>query len=313
MTRLAGRWLVTAVALVLSVSFLTFVLVDLVPGDAARSVLGLNATEEQYQQMREVMGLDRPLLERYGDWAWAALQGDFGHSLTNGAAVAGQLTTRLSVTLTIVLASLVVATVIGVSLGVAAGLQRGALGRLVDVLALVGLAVPAFWLAYVLVFLFAIQWAVFPATGYVPFGADPQAWLRSLVLPVVTLGLTSAAPIAKQTRDGIRTELDKDYVYALRVRGVSERSVVWRHVLRNAAAPVVTIMGLVFIGLLSGTVLVETVFVLPGLGSQAVQATMASDLPLIQAIAVTFTILVVVVNLLIEVAYVLLNPRVRAA
>lgn len=311
MGRLAGRWLLTAVALVVSVSFLTFVLVDLVPGDAARAVLGVNASEEQYQQLRESMGLDRPLLERYGNWAWAALHGDFGHSLTNGAAVAGQLTTRLSVTVILVFASLLVVAVVGVSLGVAAGLRSGVSGRIVDVFALLGLAVPAFWFAYVLVFLLAIRLPMFPATGYIPFGSDPGAWALSLVLPVATLGLTSCAPIAKQTRDGIRTELDKDYVYALRVRGVSERSVVWRHVLRNAAAPVVTILGLVFIGLLSGTVLVETVFVLPGLGGQAVQATMAGDLPLIQAIAVTFTVLVVVVNLLVEVAFVVLNPRVR--
>ncbi|MBC9225571.1 ABC transporter permease subunit [Aeromicrobium sp. 636] len=312
MLRLAGRWVLTAVALVVSVSFLTFVLVDLVPGDAARSVVGLNSTEEQYLQMREAMGLDRPLLERYGDWAWAALHGDFGNSLTNGAAVASQLTTRLSVTVTLVVASLLVATVVGVSLGVAAAMQHGFLGRLVDGLALLGLAVPSFWFAYVLVFLFAIETSFFPATGYVTFGSDPAGWARSLVLPVLTLGLTSSAPIAKQTRDGIRSELDKDYVYALRVRGIGERSVIGRHVLRNAAAPVITIMGLVFVGLLSGTVLVETVFVLPGLGSQAVQATMSSDLPLIQAIAVTFTVMVVVVNLLVEFVYVLLNPRVRA-
>ncbi|MCD9153394.1 ABC transporter permease [Aeromicrobium duanguangcaii] len=312
MLRLAGRWVLTAVALVVSVSFLTFVLVDLVPGDAARSVVGLNSTQEQYLQMRVAMGLDRPLLERYGDWAWAALHGDFGNSLTNGAAVASQLTTRLSVTVTLVVASLLVATVVGVSLGVAAALQHGFLGRLVDGLALLGLAVPSFWFAYVLVFLFAIETSFFPATGYVTFGSDPAGWARSLVLPVLTLGLTSSAPIAKQTRDGIRSELDKDYVYALRVRGIGERSVIGRHVLRNAAAPVITIMGLVFVGLLSGTVLVETVFVLPGLGSQAVQATMSSDLPLIQAIAVTFTVMVVVVNLLVEFVYVLLNPRVRA-
>jgi len=312
MWRLAGRWVLTAVALVVSVSFLTFVLVDLVPGDAARSVVGLNSTEEQYLQMREAMGLDRPLLERYGDWAWAALHGDFGNSLTNGADVASQLTTRLSVTVTLVVASLLVATLVGVSLGVAAALQHGFLGRLVDGLALVGLAVPSFWFAYVLVFLFAIETSFFPATGYVTFASDPAAWARSLVLPVLTLGLTSSAPIAKQTRDGIRSELDKDYVYALRVRGIGERSVIGRHVLRNAAAPVITIMGLVFVGLLSGTVLVETVFVLPGLGGQAVQATMSSDLPLIQAIAVTFTVMVVVVNLLVELVYVVLDPRVRA-
>lgn len=313
MIRLASRWLLTAGALIVFVSFLTFVLVDLVPGDAARSVLGLNATQEQYEQMREVMGLDRPLIERYGDWAWAALHGDFGQSLTNDASVASQITGRLTVTVVLVVASLALAALVGVSLGVAAALHRGASGRLVDVLALLGLAVPAFWFAYVLVFWFAIKLSIFPATGYVPFSDDPGAWLMSITLPVVTLGLTSSAPIAKQTRDGIRTELDKDYVYALRVRGVSERSVIWRHVLRNAAAPVVTIMGLVFIGLLSGTVLVETVFVLPGLGSQAVQATMASDLPLIQAIAVTFTVIVVLANLAVEVVYVLLNPRVRAA
>lgn len=312
MISLVRRWLLTAVPLVLGISALTFVLASLVPGDAARSIAGVNAPPEQYEAIRKELSLDQPLHQRYWEWLSGALHGDLGNSIASGDTVWHQLQVRLGVTLVLIIGSMIVAAIVGIGLGVLSALRGGFVGRLVDVVSLFGLAVPSYWFGLVLAALFAVTWTIFPATGYIPFSQSPSEWFDSLVLPIATLGLTSSAHLAKQTRDGVLTELDKDYVTVLRARGIKERTIIFKHVLRNAAPAVITVLGLVFIGLLSGTVLVETVFVLPGLGGLAVTATTAHDVPVIQGIAVVFTVLVVLVNLLVEIAYAALNPKVRA-
>ena len=312
MRKLMIRWLLTAVPLLLGVSALTFVLASLVPGDAAKSILGLNANPVQYHQLRQQLGLDQPLWRRYLHWLWRALHGDLGQSIQSSGAVSSELTGRLAVTLSLVVGAVLVAAVVGVGLGLASALRGGLLGRVVDVLSLLGLAIPAYWLGLVLVTFLAVRWEIFPATGYVPFADSPVRWFESLVLPVLTLAFSSAAPIAKQTRDGVLSELGKDYVAVLRARGISERRIVLKHVLRNAGTPVLSVVGLVAIGLFGGAVLVETVFVLPGLGGEVVSATSAHDIPVIQGVAVLFTGLVVIVNLLVELGYAALNPKVRA-
>ncbi|NNG38265.1 ABC transporter permease [Flexivirga sp. ID2601S] len=311
MRRLLLRWLLTSIPLVLAVSMLTFALTAFVPGDAARSILGPNATPELVAQLRAQLGLDQPLWKQYWNWLTGAVHGDFGTSIASGSSVASDLGSRLPVTLSLMIGAVLVAGLVGVGLGVLGALRGGWLGKVVDIVSLVGAAVPSFWFGLILVTLFAVQFKVFPATGYVSFGDDPRMWLSSLVLPVLTLGLTSSAPVAKQTRDGVRGELERDYVMMLRARGTSERSIIFRHVLRNAAAPVVTVLGLVLIAMLSGTVLAETVFVMPGLGGLAVSATQAHDIPEIQGVAVVFSIIVVIVNLIVELLYAALNPRVR--
>lgn len=311
MRRLVGRWLVTAVPLVFAVSILTFVLVSLMPGDPARSIVGLNGTEEQYERLRSELGLDHSLPQQYGGWLSGAVRGDFGHSISNGDAVSHQLGVRLPVTLALIVGGVVVAVVVGVSLGVAGALRHGPVGRAADTVALLGAAVPAYWLGLLLAYFFAVRWQLLPATGFTPFAESPAEWFRSLVLPVLTLGLASSAPIAKQTRNGVLAELDKDYVTVLRARGLRTRTIVFKHVLRNAAAPVLTVVGLTVIGLLTGTVLVERIFVLPGLGQMAVNSTLAHDIPSVQAVTVVFTLVIVLVNLLVELAYAALDPKVR--
>jgi peptide/nickel transport system permease protein len=198
-----------------------------------------------------------------------------------------------------------------VGLGVLSAARGGWLGRLVDVLALIGLGLPSFWLGLVLVTLFAVTIRLLPATGYVPLEASPADWARSLVLPVTTLALHGVAVFARQTRDAMLEALSRDFVRALRANGAAEASIVLRHGLRNAAIPVVTVIGLVFVYLLSGTVLVEAVFAMPGLGGLAVQATTQHDLPMIQGVVLVFTLVVVAVNLAVDLAYGWLDPRVR--
>jgi peptide/nickel transport system permease protein len=200
-----------------------------------------------------------------------------------------------------------------VAFGTVSAVRGGVTGRILDVLAVSGFAVPGFWLALILIEVLAVQVRLFPATGYVPLGTDPAQWLRSIVLPVLTLSAGTTAAIARQTRDSMLQVFGREFVTALRSRGLPLRVIVCKHALRNAAIPVVTTLGVVFIGLLGGTVIVEQIFGIPGLGEAAVTATTSHDLPMIEGIAFYFAILVVIVNLLVDVSYSALNPRVRGA
>jgi peptide/nickel transport system permease protein len=312
MVRVIRRWLLTALPVVLIVSMLTFVLTSLVPGDAARAMLGLQASDAQVQALRDQLGLDKPLPQQYWDWLVGVVHGDLGRSIQTRGLVASELAHRAEVTLSLLVLGVLIVAVVGISLGVVSAVRGGRTGKVVDALSLVGIAVPGFWLGLVLVALFAVQLPLFPATGYVSFTRSVPGWIASLALPLLTLALTGTAGLAKQTRSNVLDELGKDYVRMLRARGVPERRIMLVHVLRNAAGPVVTIIGLTFIGLVGGAVLLETVFVLPGVGMLMVQASKAHDIPVIQGVTLMVSLVVVVVNLLVEISYALLDPRVRA-
>ncbi|WP_084099538.1 ABC transporter permease [Demequina sp. NBRC 110051] len=312
MSKIIIRWLLTALPVLFGVSVITFVLSSLVPGNAARAILGINATQEQVDALNTELGFDEPLPVRYWTWLTGALHGDLGVSVVNGLPVTEQIGARIGITASLIVGAVIVAAVLGVAFGVTSALRGGWLGKAVDVVALIGMAIPGFWFALVLVTVFAVQLRWFPATGYIMPSESVTGWLQSLVLPLLALGIPSAAPVAKQTRDGMLTEMGKDYIKVLRARGVRERSVIFRHALRNAASPVLTVLGIVAVVLLGGTVLAETVFVIPGLGGLAVNATSSHDIPTIQGLAVVFTMIVMVVNLAIELTYALVNPKARA-
>ena len=307
------RRLAWSVPLLLVASAISFVLVSLVPGDAARTILGPDATEAQYAALRTELGLDRSLPERYWDWLRGALQGDLGSSTFNSEPVTAMLSGRVAVTLTLIGAAVLFAGAAGVGLGVLAAVRGGRLGRGVELFALLGLALPSFWVGLVLVALFAVALPLFPATDLVPFGEDPLGWARSLVLPVTTISLGVAAIVAAQVRDAMLDALNRDFVRVLRANGIPRRSIVFKHALRNAGIGVLTVLGVVFTGLLASTVLVENVFTLPGLGALAVRATLDHDLPVVQGVVVVLTLVVIAVNLLVDIAYGLLDPRVRAS
>lgn len=311
--RLVVRRLVSSVPLLFLVSAFTFVLVSLVPGDPARTIVGQHATQEQYASVRAQLGLDESLPVQYWHWLEGVLHGDLGASLFSGEPVAAMLNTRLPVTLSLIVAGTVVSGIVGVALGVLSARRGGALVKSVDVLSLLGLAVPAFWLALVLIAVFAVQLRWLPVTGYVPLADNPTEWARSLVLPVVSMSVGAVAIIAKQTRDSVLDTMTRDFIRVMEANGFRPRSILYRHVLRNAALPVVTVLGVVMVSLLAGTVFVETVFAMPGLGGVTQQATVQHDIPVIQGAVLYITIIVVVVNLLVDLAYGRLDPRVRAA
>jgi peptide/nickel transport system permease protein len=295
------------------VTALTFFLVSLTPGDPALVILGPNHAPEEYARVREQLGLNQPLLMRYGSWLGDLLQGNLGNSIFNQEPVVTVLNGRLGVTLSLVIGTTLVSTIIGIGLGLAGAMRRGVLAKLVDTVSLLGFAIPNFWLALVLVAIFALGLRWVPAIGYVDPATSPGGWLQSLVLPVVVLSAPVIGLVAQQTRNAILEVLEKPFIRTLRAGGASRSSILFRHLLRSASIPIITVVGLTFIGLLSGTVIVETVFALPGLGGLAVQATARHDLPIIQGVVLYFTVIVIVVNLLVDLAYAWLNPKVRVS
>ncbi|MGH3373156.1 MAG: ABC transporter permease [Actinoallomurus sp.] len=316
MIRATARWLASSIVLLFAVTVLTFLLTALAPGDAAKAILSgqtTSYTPGQYQHLRHELGIDLPLPVQYWRWLSRLLHGSLGTDLFSGEPITAALGGRLGASLTIIVGAVLVSALAGVAVGVFSAVRGGVLGRLVDGVSLLGLAAPNFWLALVLMELFAVRLPLFPATGYAAFGDGPLPWLRGVVLPVLALAAGGSALIARQTRDAMADVLTRDFITALRARGLPLRSIVGRHALRNAAIPVVTLLGLMFVSLLSGTVLIENVFSIPGLGQQAVAAGSTHDLPMIEGVAFYFTVIVIVVNLLVDLSYGLLDPKVRAS
>ena len=307
------RRLLMSVPLVFVVTFLTFFLNSLAPGDLASTILGADAPREQYLALRAEMGLDRPLVMQYLGWVGHALQGNLGVSYFTQESVLSLVNARLGVSLSIMAGVLVVCLAVGLLLGVASALKGGWVGRAIDAFSLVGLIFPSFWLALVLISVFAVTLRWFPATGYTMFSDSPKDWAMSLVLPIFSVAMYSITSIAKQTRDAMNDVMGRDFIRALRACGLPERSVIWKHALRNAALPVVTVLGLVMVGAISGTVFVERVFVLPGLGSLAVNAALNKDILLLQGVTLYFTLMTVAINLLVDLSYGWLNPKVRVS
>jgi peptide/nickel transport system permease protein len=305
--------LVMVIPLLVVVSGLSFVLLSLTPGDAARQILGVNGTQAQYLALKRSLGLDLPLYTRYWQWVEHAVSGNLGTSLLTGQRVTAAIGSRIQVTASLVLCSLIVSLVIGVGLGILSAVRGGVLSRLIDALALTVWSLPVFWVAGDLVIIFAVKLHVLPAIGYVPINQSIGGWLQSLLLPVAVLSLGPIAALVKQTREAMLDVLGSEYIRMAVANGIGRGSLIFRHALKNAAMRVVTVLGVQTVGLLGGTVFVEGVFSLPGLGSLVVSASLGHDIPVVQGIAVVFTLFVILVNLVIDLAYQWLNPKVRTA
>lgn len=313
MLRFVLRRLAAGVVLLFVISFLAYMLLIAGSGDVARNRLGVNATQEQVAAMNEKLGLNRPILAQYFDWLRHAVTGDFGRSWFGTETVTKSLSNRLPVTLSIVIGAVVVAALIGTLLGVASAIRGGVLDRAAQTVGLVGFAIPGFLISFALISVFAIRVGWFHATGYVRPSDSISEWGRSITLPILSLALASLASITLQVRGAVKDSLGLDYVRTLRSRGLSNRRVIYRHVLRNAAGPALSVIGVQFIGLLGGAVIVETVFAMPGLGQVAVSSTVAGDIPLVMGLVMVTAVLVVLVNLAIDLLTGWLNPKARLA
>jgi peptide/nickel transport system permease protein len=309
--RFVLRRLASGVVLLVVVTTATFFLLYLSGGNIARRILGQQATEATVQQKQHELGLDRPLLTQFGDWLSGALHGDLGDSWFSGQKVTEAISSRLSVTLSLVVGATLISAVLAVVLGVLAARRGGAIDRGVQVVSVLGFAIPNFLIAIALVTGFAIKLGWFEPTGYTAFADSPSAWLKSIALPVIALSIGGIAGVAAQIRSSVIDAMRQDYVRTLRSRGLSETRVVYKHVLRNAAGPALSVLGVQFVGLLSGAVLVETIFAIPGLGQVAVGATGQGDIPLVMGLVIAIAVIVVVLNLLVDLLQGWLNPKVR--
>jgi peptide/nickel transport system permease protein len=295
----------------LAVSAVVFAVMNVLPGDPALTILGLDATDDALAALREQLGLNDPLLTRYFAWIGGALQGDFGVSHSFRVPVSELIAERLPMTLSLAATGMLLTLVVALSLGIGAAARHRRVGDWgVMFLSQVGIAVPAFWLSILLVLLFAVKLRWLPPGGF-PGWSDPVAALRSLILPTIALALVQSAVLARVTRSSALEVMRQDFVRTARASGLSRRRVLWRHVLPNALIPIVTIVGMQFAALVTGTIVIENVFYLPGLGRLIFQSIANRDLPTVQALVMLFAAIVVTTNFLVDLLYVLIDPRLK--
>ena len=312
MLKLVVRRVLALLPLLFIVSVLTFSFTSLLPSDPADLILGETGTNEQYEMVRERLGLNKSFPIRYVEWLGGAVQGDLGTSFFNSVEVMDAVLQRLPVTLSLTAVAALIAITVGVGAGIAAALRpRSWVDRFATLGATFGQAIPNFWFGLILVALFAVNLRWFPATGFTPFSHSPLEWLRGVVLPALALGLSSSAAIARQVRSAMVGVLQQDYIRAARAQGLSRRRVILRHALTNAMVPVVAVLSFQITVLLGGALIVEQVFAINGLGTLAITAVRQQDIPMIQGLVLVMVALVVLVQLATDVVYALLNPKAR--
>ncbi|MCF8482462.1 MAG: ABC transporter permease [Rhodospirillum sp.] len=297
---------------VLVVSLIAFLLTSLLPGDAALSRLGLDATQEQLDTMREQMGLNDPVPVRYLYWLGRAVTGDLGNSLRSGEPVAEVLARRIPVTLELAVFGTGLALLIGVPLGILAAVRRDSwIDVATNLFALSGMAIPFFWLGLLLIMFFSLHLQWLPPSGYVPFFENPVRNLHLMALPSLTIAVAFAATLMRQTRASMLEVLNADYIRTAHAKGTPPIRVILHHALRNALIPIITVLGLQMGTLLGGAIVTETVFGLPGLGRMMVDGIYKRDFPIVQGALITIVVAIVVTNLLTDLCYRFVNPRIR--
>lgn len=307
-----ARRLLAALPVLAMVAVIVFLLMRLTAGDPAAILAGDAASPAQVEEIRKGLGLDRPIPVQFGLWLVRLLQGDLGRSFFFKRPVAELIAQRLGTTLTLAAAAMLVSVVIAVPLGVLAAWCRGTLvDRVVMVLVILGFSVPVFVLGYLLIWLFAVRLDWLPVQGFRPLGAGLGPFLSHLVLPCTALATVYVALIARITRASMLEVLGEDYIRTARAKGLGEGAVLFRHALRNAAVPVVTVIGLGLGLLIGGVVVTESVFNIPGLGRLTVEAVLGRDYPTIQGVILVFSLLYVLLNLVVDLTYGLLDPRIR--
>lgn len=303
-----------AILVIWGVTFIVYMIVHIVPGDPARVILGAYASNEAVAAIRERLGLNDPFLQQYGSWLFAALRGDLGSSLITSQPVAPQLLQRLGPTIELSFASLVVGLVIAFPVGILSAVRPGSkLDLVASFLSQIGVSVPSFWMGILLILLFSLTLGWLPPSGYTPFAEDVGDWLGHLILPAVTSGIVSASILTRFIRSAMLDVLHMNYIQTARSKGLTEQMVTLRHALRNALISIVTIIGLQITALMSGVVIVEVVFGWPGLGRLALDAVLDRDYPLLQGAVLTVAIVVTVVNLVVDMLYFFLDPRIEYA
>jgi peptide/nickel transport system permease protein len=306
------RRLLATIPVILIVAVLVFLMLRLTPSDPAAIIAGDNANSQQIAQIRERLGLDKPMLTQFFIWSGQVLTGNFGESFFFKKTVASLISDRIEPTLSLAVFTIILAVLVAVPLGVlAARLQGTWIDRVVMGFSVMGFSVPVFVIGYILIYIFAIKLGWLPVQGYQRLDQGVGGWLERLILPSCTLAVIYVALIARMTRTSVLEVLSEDYIRTARAKGQSERKVLFRHALRNAAVPIVTVIGLGVALLIGGVVVTESVFTIPGLGRLTVDAVLARDYPTIQAVILLFSLIYLFVNLIVDIAYTALDPRIR--
>lgn len=306
------RKILWAIATLAVASVLVFAALEIVPGDPAEVMLGINATDDALAALRESLGLNKPALERYISWVSGMLVGDFGQSYTYSVPVSELVADRITISLPLALLALFISTAIALPVGLYAAASRGSLAD-TGIMALTqfGIAIPNFWFALLLVYVLAIWLQLVPAGGFPGWGEGVWPALKSLLLPAISLALPQAAILSRVTRSALLETMGEDYIRTARAKGLSYRSTLWNHALRNALIPVLTILGLQFAYLLAGTIIIENVFYLPGLGRLVFQAISLRDLIVVESVVMMLVTTIIVINLVVDLAYLWVDPRLR--
>lgn len=304
--------MLAAIPVLLIVAVVTFSLVHLTPGDPASLMAGDQALPEDIERIKDKLGLNRPLYEQMGIYFWDILRGDFGESVFTKFPVTTLIGQRLEPTISIAIFSQLVAIIIAVPAGILAAWKANTwVDRALMVFAVAGLAIPSFWLGANLIWVFAVNLGWFPALGYVSISEGVIPWLRSITLPSIAIGFISAALIARMTRASMLEVLREDYIRTARAKGLGDYKVLIAHAFKNASIPVVTIIGIGLAGLVSGLVVTEAVFAIPGVGRLIVDAVLRRDYPVIQGVVLMVTFVYVLINLAVDIIYGYLDPRIR--
>lgn len=306
------RRLLASVPVIFMVGVITFSILHIAPGDPAVLMAGEEATPEDVEKMRKALGFDRPFYVQFGVWIGNLLRGDLGTSIFSKHSIASLMAPRLQPTLSLGLIAIVLSGLIGVPMGIIAATYAGRfIDRACMIFAVLGFSVPVFWLGFIFIWVFAVEIRIFPAVGFVPISEGILPFLRSLTLPALANAIPFSALVARMTRSTMIEVLQEDYIRTARAKGLASFVVTMRHALRNASIPIVTVIGLVFAALVSGAVVTETVFAIPGLGRLLVDGVVRRDYPIVQAMLMVTAVAYVFVNLVIDVFYAYLDPRIR--
>ena len=306
------RRILATIPVMVVVALFVFALLHLSPGDPAAIIAGDTATAADIARIRAALGLDQPIYVQFGIWAWRLLHGDLGISIFSNLPVTQLIAQRVEPTLALTLSTLIVSVVTAIPMGVVAAWRAGSwIDRVVMVFAVLGFSVPVFVLAYILIFVFAISADLLPVQGYVSISRGFWPFLSHIILPSIALGMIFAALIARITRASMLDVLAQDYIRTAQAKGLANEQVLIRHALKNAAVPIATIIGIGVALLIGGVVVTETVFAIPGLGRLTVDAILRRDYPIIQGVILVFSSVYVLVNLLVDLSYVLFDPRIR--
>lgn len=312
MVRYIARRILFIIPVALLVSFMTFMIIHIIPGDPARLLLGEFATPQTLAALRQQLGLDKPLIEQFVIWLWQLFHGNLGQSIQLQQPVLDAIVQRLPITVELGVSSLIFSLVIAFPLGIYSATHRNTwVDWVMNVLILLSTAIPSFVLGLVLIFVFAVSLRIFPAGGYVPFDQDPANNIRDLILPMVALGTGAVAGNMRQIRANMIEVLGQDYIRMARAKGMGERRINYLHALRNAVIPVLTIIGIQVGSIIAGTFVIETIYLWPGVGQLAITSIFSKDYPVVQGIVLLSAFLYMGANLLVDISYVLLDPRIR--